>query len=382
MRRDYRSAAFANGAVAQPAIKYSGKPRIMPLGSQAFTLGGPDLKYRLEKVGYLEELIFRVSGQYDITTATLVPLPRAPRNILRSVRLSPPGRQKILDHGAFSMDIWDQVMLDTARGRGRRDSRLDGLDAQTGRSAVLETFPLGVANDQAFDLWYRQRLTRGALDMRGIIPLHNDQDTTLYVTPNTEANLITVVGNWAQDSLLCEVWQVTRDEVPAVPGVQPFPTGWVQTFEEFEKAPLIVGQNTITIEPDGDNFILGVYVAVALNDLLTTSDDIDGISFEVDSSDVIEPDLDPRVWYFRTKRELGHYLPDGVLYFDFDRDVDTDGALSLIDPAGDYTPSIGRWLSTRGVKQIKVKVRIPVGTTLGASPHAIVGVRRLRPVGA
>jgi hypothetical protein len=362
-----------------PADMFQGKPRFLHLGQQAFTLGGATLRYPLEKTGLLDLLIFRVSGQYDVATATLVHLPRSPWNILASIRLSPPGRQKPMDIGGWSARLFDLCGRHVAPfGASARDLRTDGLEVNTGRSAVLDAFPTGVATDQAFDLYSVLSFRRSATDPRGRIPLFNPSETVLYATPNTEANLVTVPGNWAQDSLNLDVWQVVNDDVAPSNNVLPVDNRWIVTYEEKEQVAAI-GNNDITIDPGGK--ILQVIHTVALNDLLSTSDDISGIGLRVDTTDIIEPATDPRALYLWQKRALGFIPPDGVIVHDFDMYADSDGAAyKLLGPG--YAPSTGRWLHTdEGVVEVESRITIPTGTTLGTNPRIYTAIKRLEQVG-
>ncbi len=361
------------------AEHFQGKPRLLDLGSQAAVLGGATLRFPLEKNGNLDALIFRISGTSTITTAALVGLPRFPWNLFSAMRLSPSGRQKLMDIGSWSGHLHDLCNRTfSPAGSTARDVRIDGLDAQTGRSALIEVFPTGVAADQAFELWLTVPFRRSATDPRGRIPLFNASETVLYLTPNTEANLVTVPGNWAQPTFNVQVWQVVSDDAPVSDDVIRLPDGsaWVVTYEEFETVAA-VGNNDVTIDPGGR--ILRVIHTVALNDLLTTSDDISGVGFKVDTTDIIEPGTDPRVLYYLQKRTLGYYSPDGVLIYDFDSYADSDGA-SWKRFGGDesFAPSIGRQLHTdRGVVQIESRITIPTGTTLGATPRIYTTVARM-----
>ena len=361
-----------------PPQLFSGKPQIVDLGSSAFTIGGARIRFPLEKRGYGDMLIARVSGQYDVSTAALVLLPRAPWNLV-SFLLAPPGRQKLLDVGGWSVRLNNLTQRDFSPfGITARDVRTDGLDANTGRSASLNTFPTATGNDQTFDLWYVIPFHRSATDPRGRLPLGNPTETVLYVQPRaTEADLVTTAANWAQDSLTCQVWQVSYDAPPpsADGEIAPFDTSWVVTLEVFEDVAA-VGDNVIEIDPGG--VILDVYHTVALNDVLTTSDDISEIAFRVDNTDIVDA-TDPRVWYYAQKHAAGFSLPDGVIWYGFDTYADSDGGAAFLDGAG-YEPSIGRWLHTDQANSIKSTITIPSGTTLGSTPRIHTTVRRLERV--
>lgn len=383
-----RSACFRkNGApVIFTPDHFQGKPRFLDLGEQAFTLGGANVRVPLEKTGHLDGLIMRISGQTDITTAALVLLPRAPWNIFRSIRVSPPGRQKPVDVGGHAIRKINLLRRDFAPfAPTARDIRTDGLDANTGRSATLQTFPLGVGNDQAFELWLRVMFRRSATDPRGRIPMKNMTETVLYLTPNTEAELVTVPGNWAQDSLNVQVWQVAYDDPPQGGNVLPADTDWIVTYEEKEQVAAI-GNNDVTIDPGGK--ILAVVHTLALNDLVSTSDDISGLGFKVDDTDLIEPNLNPRVWYYYQRELMGFAPPDGDVYFDFDAFADSDGAAYKLDGPG-YEPSVGRWIHADGrlpngdpaTTQIESRITIPSGTTLGTTPRIFTTIQRLERVG-
>ena len=373
----------AAGAPVLTAEHFQGKPRILDLGSQAFTLGGATLRFPLEKTGNLDALVFRISGQYDVSTAALVGLPRFPWNLFSAMRLSPSGRQKLMDIGSWSAHLHDLCgRTFSPFGSTARDVRIDGLDAQTGRSALIEAFPLATGNDQAFELWLTVPFRRSATDPRGRVPLFNASETVLYLTPNSEANLITTPANWAQDSMNVQVWQIVSDDAPRAQEVVTLPDGtsWVVTYEEFETVAA-VGNNDVTIDPGGR--ILRVIHTVALNDVLTTSDDISGVGFKVDATDIIEPGTDPRILYYLQKRQLGHYPPDGVLVYDFDSYADSDGAAwKRFGSDESFAPSIGRQLHTdRGVVQIESRITIPSGTTLGTNPRIYTTVARMERAG-
>lgn len=365
-----------------PADFYAGKPRIQDVdGRKTFTLGGSAVQFRFKRTGYLDGFLMRIDGQTDVSTAALVLLPRAPWNIFSSVKLKPRGRMQFLDsvnsHALRVVDLCTRGISPFTYGAF--DRRTDGLDVNTGRSEVRDTFPTGVANDQAFELWAYVSARRSPTDPRGRIPLENDSDLVLELNPNTEANMVTVPGNWAQDELAVQIWQVTYDEVPPSPEIQPHDTNWALQITEQEQVAA-VGQNEVRIEPDG-SIILGVYHVVALNDLLTTSDDIDGLDFRVDKTWLVEPSTNPRAIYRWTKGRIGAAIPDGLIAYDFDDHADADGAAWKLDGIG-YQPSLGRPINTAGAKEIRSRISIPTGTALGTTPRIFTYVRKLVRVGA
>ena len=374
-----------------PADLYQGKPRIQKLegGALAFVLSGADIEFKTKPGGDLDGFMVRVSGQYDVAVGALVLLPRAPWSIFSRVKFKPQGRAQFIDSvNAYSLAVHDWHTKGLSPFTyGARDIRPAGLQANTtGRNALIESFPLGIANDQTFELWFYISARRSALDPRGRIPLTNDHQLRLVLTPNSEAGLVTVPGNWAQDSLQAEVWQVTYDDVPPAPGVIKQPDHqWAVVIEEGEKVAQI-GRNEISIEPDG-SLVLGIGVTLALNDVQSTSDDIASLDLRVDKSYIWEPQTDPRAFYFWNKRTYGTPCIDGIFYFDFDQYADTDDQLykmladdSKIAPSK-FQPSLGRLLNTKDAKSIIAGFDIPVGTVLGATPRLHYTTRKLMQVG-
>lgn len=389
VRRELRTAMFRrNGAPATVFFTpdhFQGKPRYLDLGSQVFTFGGANVRFPLEKTGHLDMLIARISGTYTPAVAPLVLLPRAPWNIFSAMRLSPPGRQKPVEIGGWSVRLLNLLRRDFAPFTATaRDIRTDGLDANTGQSATIQQFPLALGA-QTFELWLRIPFRRSATDPRGRIPLKNASETVLYLTPNTLANMVTVPGNLTVPVLNVNVWQVAYDDPPAGGNVLPGDNSWITTYEEREMVAA-VGNNDQTIDPGGK--ILGVIHTLALNDLLSTSDDISGLGFRVDSTDLIEPATAPRLWWYIQRELLAFAPPDGTVFYDFDAFADSDGAAYKLDGPG-YEPSVGRWIHADGrmpngdaaTTEIESRVIIPAGTVLGATPRLYTVIQRLERIG-
>lgn len=365
-----------------PASFFSQKPRMVSLGKQRIVFGGSDLRFKLEKFGWLDQLLFRVDSTYDVATAALVFKPRAPRNLFKAVKLTPPGREKFSDTmGTYGFNIFDEVIRGwNPYGGTARRIDIDGLNANSGTSAQREQFDTAVAAGKTALLWWTLNIKRGATDPRGRIPLENDSDMILYLTPNTKAELVTTAANFTNDVLDIEVFQVTYDDVAQSDKVKAFSRSWAIIHEEFDQVAQI-GNNDVKIPVGDDRIYLGWYHALALDDSgMATSGKISTLDLKVGRTDVVEPATDAKLFYYKMRRELGHTLPDGVVFYDFDSLVDSDGsgAQGETDPeeAAKWEPSIGRWLATKGgSKEIRSRLTIPTGTALGAAPRIVTGIR-------
>lgn len=360
---------IALGSVLYPPEFFSGKPRYADLQTQAMTLGGSNLRYKLEKWGWLDQIVIKISGTYTVATAALTLKPRAPHNLIRSIILAPQGRQKFSDTaGGHAFRTFDEAQRGfTPFGGTARRWDVDGLMANAGVSAVLETFPTAVGA-QAFTLWITINMRRSSTDPRGRVPLHNDQDTILYLVPNTVAELFGTPANFTVPGINVQVFQVTYDDVPESEKIKQFDRKWALIVEEFDQVAAI-GKNDVLLPVGDDRVYLGIQHILALDDLgLATSGKIDTLDFKADRTDIIEPATPRDIFYYKMKREFGHTLPDGIVYYDFDAFADTDGSASRLDGAP-YSPSLGRWLNTANIKTLRSRLNIPSGTALGAAPR-------------
>lgn len=379
------------GSIFPPQF-YSNKPRMISLGIQAFAFGGPDLRWRLEKYGYLDQLWINLTGTVTIGVANLVGVDRFPWNIFSAVKLSPPGRMKFSgDTGSHSFHILDLLQRGFGPFSGtalRVDT--DGLDANTGTLTQLDTFPVAVGGPTPVLMWWNINMRRSATDPRGRIPLHNDKDVMLYLTPNTLANLVTVPANVTATALNVEVFQITYDEIPVSDQIAAFDTKWALITEEFATPVAGTGNQVIVIPTGDDRIYTHIIHALRLaTNGLATSGFIDQVQFKVDQSYLVDPNTPAYAYYYEQKRSLGLVLPDGHLAYDFDSLADSDGSpvyvtdpqtqKPVMDPA--RQPSLGRWLATKGSKQIRSQLHIPSGQALGTNPTIWTTIRYFLPVG-
>ncbi len=376
-----------------PSDLYQGKPRIQKLegGAQDFVFGGADIEFRTKKGGDLDGFMVHALVNYDVANADLVFLPRAPWSIFSRVKFKPQGRLQFIDSvSSYSLAVHDWHTKGLSPFvYGARDLRPSGLQASAGVNALIEAFPKAVGAENVADLWFYVSARRSATDSRGRIPLSNDQELRLVLTPNTKANLVTTAANFVDPDLLqVTVWQVTYDDAPQGVNIAAVDRNWCVLIEEKEVVAQ-VGRNEIPLLPDG-SLILGVGVTCALNATQATSGIIDSLDLRVDKAYIWEPQTDPLAFYFWNKRTYGTPCIDGIFYFDFDAMADTDGPLWKSFPPADpafasskVQPSLGRMLNTASAvgKEIIVGFDIPSGTVLGATPRFYVTTRKLVQVG-
>lgn len=389
------------GTIFPPQF-YSNKPRPYSLGAQTFTFGGADLRWKLEKFGYLDQLWIHLTGTVTITTAQLVGLWGFPWNFVSAVKLAPPGRMKFSD----TADTHDFHVLDVLQrgfgpfsGTGQRVD-VDGIDAYTyapgtsliaGASAQTDVFPTAVGATQQVNLWVNINMRRSATDARGRIPLHNDKDVILYLTPQQLAEFVSVPANLSGSALTVEVFQVTYDEVPDSPTIAPFDSRWALMVEKFDTVVPATGSQAILL-PTGDDRIY-THVIHGLDIAATgqaTSGDIDTLDFQVDRIYLVDPTTAAAAYYFQQKRSMpyGVNVPDGLVVYDFDSYADSDGSplyrSAAAGPQLDPTrqPSLGRWLATKGSKQIRSRLHIPA--TVAPAGHTTIHtlIRYFLPVGS
>lgn len=370
-----------------PSRFFSAKPRLVSLGKQRIAFGGSDLRFKLEKFGWLDQLIIRVTGTYDAAVAALVFKPLSPYNLFKAVKLTPVGRQKFVDGtiGTFGFRVFDLACPGwTPKGGTAVIRDVVGIDANNaGSSAQRDLFDTAVAAGKTARLWWTLGTRRSATDPRGRIPLHNDTEVLLYLTPNTKAELVSVAANFANDALDVEVIQVTYDDVPESDSIEQFSRNWTIMNEQFDQVA-IIGNNDVIIPtvPGEDRIYLGWYHALALDDNgLATSGKINTLDLKADRTDIIEPATDAGLFYYKTRREFGYTMPDGVIYYDFDSFADTDGSGAAGEPDPEavptHQPSLGHWLNTKLMKTLRSRLHIPTGTALGAAPRIYTGLRYL-----
>jgi hypothetical protein len=354
-------------ATADPILypaRFFMRPIWTDLGSQAFALGGGQVKFNLRQLGYLDMLMVHVTGTYTPTTANLVFLQMQPYNAIFNFLLATPSSPlPPINLGGANMHVWNLRNSDFAPARKQFRFPAQGtLDAAAFHATIVDQFPVATGSSQTMHLWWVLPFHMSADDIRGTLPLGNSTVTSLIITPAQVADVVTVAANLVTPVFTIDVAQVYLTPPPAgAPiiggGVD---TGWAVAYDETNQPVVAVGLNKVVITPNYT--ILGILHALNL-DGANDSADLANATLRVNSSYFTDPTGLPGPFAeMRQAYEQGVPLPDGFFLYDFD----------ILGQAG--------WIHTDQVTEIESDLTIASAATLGTGPQIWTSVRRLVPL--
>lgn len=356
---------FAQGAQPPPPLpaRFFMRPYRIPLGAQAFVLGGQSVKFDLRRQGYTDGLLVHLSGTYTGANADLVPKAFAPYNAVAKFLITvPQSPLPPINAGGWTMHQWNLRNQDFAPFRkGNRFPAQGVLDANAYHASLVDQFALTVGA-QTVHLWWYLPFHLSNDDIRGILPTGNLSQVSLLVTPAAVADLFTTPANFTVPVLTIDVTQVCLTPPPAGANIQGGGVDVSQavTYDEFPQNIAAVGLQRVDITPNYT--ILGILHGIAINDLMTNMAQLSGINMRLNSSYMNEPPgLAPAVVDALIAGAEGVPMPDGVLLYDQD-------ILGMAD-----------WVHTQDLTEIESTF----STALATAPATILtSTRRLVPLAA
>lgn len=330
------------------------------------------LDFPLRKVGYLDGLLVRLTGQWTVDAATPDERPGFPYNVVARFTLNIPGLSHPISLSGYQMKMQNLVGYDYgmhARGFDKIASAIVGQANAFHDSDLDDQAVITVAAARDVDLWWFIPSHRSARDLRGIMPIGGDQDTVLEVHCGALADIFDAPAQITSVAALdVEVYQVFHTAPPA--GVAAPDTSWAVVFDEYSQGVNATGDQNIEIPRDG--VILNVIHAIWLDDDLfppAPEAAISSLSLRVNRDKLL--DAVPYVAYAKLAAMRGDRpLPAGVLAYDFDfRAAD----VPFYDAGYERQ---AEWLFSAGVTEIESRIAIASGTALD-NAKIVTSVKRL-----
>jgi hypothetical protein len=341
-------------------------------GDKAFSLSGPTVTVALRKQGYLDMLVVHLTAAYTVSNAALVAIQLGFYNIVKNYNLSVPNKPiPPFNLGGFFAHVWNLRNRDFSPIRQQWRFPAQGtLDANPYWASLVDSFPVAVGAKTA-TLWWVLPSHYSVEDIRGTIPLGNQEQANLLVTPAPGADFIDVTANYGTDTYVLDVEQVWLAPPPAGAPIMPTTTqpnadgvdvDWEVAYDDTYQAVIGTGLQQVSITPNYT--ILGIAHATTLATAGTGAQldqaDIDSLQFILNSQQLF-PDgpIPADLFEFHTVYENDVPLPLGVWMYD--RDV-----LGKSD-----------WIYTDSLTEIFSQLYVNAGLTAGASPRIYTSTRRL-----
>lgn len=327
------------------------------------------VEFPLRKVGYLDGVLVRLTGTLTVVTATPDERPGFPYNIVRQFVMNVPGLAHPIQQSGYMLKLQNLLGYDFGMHRRGQDRvALGGAFANAYHDAELDDRHAIAVAANDWDLWFYVPSHRNARDLRGIMPIGGDQDTTLEVHCGAYADIFDTVANVSASALNLEVYQVFH--TAPIAGAASPDTSWAVVLDEYEQAFSATGDLDIEIPRDG--VILNVVHALWIDDdLYPTAPEaqIDSLTLRVNRDKLL--DAVPYVAWAKLQAMRGdNPLPAGVIAYDLDfRQAD----IPFIDAGHERQPE---WLFSSGVTEIESRIRIASGATLDGA-KVVTSVKRL-----
>jgi hypothetical protein len=333
------------------------------LGSQALTIGGPDVTVQLAPKGWLSYLVVHVSGTYTVANAALVFNQLMPFNIIKRFLIEGTGEAVPINLGGFGAKMWNLV---ERHGSPAVTGFPVGASASTLLANAYDSSLIDAAGTavgaQTLNTWTVLAFERSSMDTRGVFPLGvQGQIINLVMTPASAADLVTTPANLTVPAFTVRVTQVYYTPVSA--GIQNFDQYWSMQYDETFQTVAQTGLQTIQITPNGT--FLGIIHAVCLNNAQDSAD-VASATLELNDTYVADPQgLPMETINFLQRQRYGYALPVGVIAYDEDHFADF-GSLDVRD-----------WIHTANLNQIQSFITIASSAVLGTNPRIYTWTRRL-----
>lgn len=361
------------GAILYPA-RFFMKPFRFDLGGglTPFALGGATITIPLRKQGYLDMLVVHLTATYTVANAALVFIELGAYNAIKNFNLNVPNKPlPPFNLGGALAHVWNLRNRDFAPNRQQWRFPAQGtLDANAYWAGLVDTFPTALGA-QTLALWWVLPCHYSVDDIRGTIPLGNQEQANLLVTPAPAADFIDVPANFTIPVWTLDVEQVWLAPPPA--GAPIYPTtaapnadgvdvDWEIAYDETYQQVLGTGLQEVNITPNYT--ILGILHATTLATAGVGSQldmaDIDSLQFILNSQQLF-PDgpLPAALFEFHAVYENDVPMPLG--FWIYDRDV-----LGKSD-----------WIYTDSLTEISSQLYVNAAVVVGTSPRIYTSTRRM-----
>lgn len=361
------------GAILYPA-RFFMRPFRFDLGGgdKAFALGGATITVPLRKQGYLDMLVVHLTATFTVANAALVFIELGAYNAVKNFNLNVPNKPlPPFNLGGAFAHLWNLRNRDFSPLRQQWRIPAQGtLDANAYWAGLVDKFPTALGA-QNLGLWWVLPAHYSVDDIRGTIPLGNQEQANLLVTPAPAADFIDVPANFTIPVWTLDVEQVWLAPPPA--GAPIFPTtaapnadgvdvDWEIAYDETYQHVAGTGLQEVNITPNYT--ILGIAHAVTLATAGTGAQldmaSIDSLQFILNSQQLFPDGPTPAALFdFHTVYENDVPLPLG--YWMYDRDV-----LGKSD-----------WIYTDSLTEIASQLYVAAGAVAGASPRIYTSTRRM-----
>lgn len=342
------------------------------LETQNFDYSGGVLTFELDRIGFLEGLLIRVSGTQTVTTASPAPKPGFPWNVLKRLVLDTPGLQDPIAVSGDSLHTQNLLSRDFTMDLPYGDfpESANALDDNAYHATNgVNLAPVAVAVN-TWNLWYFMSVRRNVRDLRGIVPLGNRQRTRLRITPATLADIFTTPANASAEALQVSVYQVFRTAPPAGMPSPDQEAAHAIVIDEYEQAVATTGQTKIEI-PTGGTILNIVHRVFLDDDLYPTAPEgsIDDVSLWLNRDKVI--DAVPMVAFsFLQNAGRAQPLPAGTIAHDFEKQ---QGDVPYILGGAERVPG---WVHSDELNELTSFIGISAGATLD-NARIVTSVKRL-----
>lgn len=341
-------------------------------GDKPFTLSGPTITVALRKQGYLDMLVAHLTADYTVANAALVFIQLGAYNAVKNFNLNVPNKPlPPFNLGGFFAHLWNLRNRDFSPIRQQWRYPAQGtLDANPYWAALVDSFPVGLGATN-LTLWWVLPTHYSVDDIRGTVPLGNQEQANLLITPAPGADFLDTPANFTAATWVVDVEQVWL--APPPPGAPIAPTtsapnadgvdiDWEMAYDETYQAIAGTGLQQVAITPNYT--ILGIAHAVsgatAGTGAQLDSASVDALQFILNSQQLFPDGPLPRdLFDFHTVYENDVPLPVGVVMYD--RDV-----LGKSD-----------WIYTDSLTEINSQLYVDAGYTPGANPRIYTSTRRL-----
>jgi hypothetical protein len=337
-----------------------------------FVAGGANVTVPLRKQGYLDMLVVHLTAAYTVATAALIFVELGAYNCVQTFNLSVPNKpQPPVNAGGFFMHVWNLRNRDfNPKAQQWRFPAQGTLDANAYWAGLVDAFPVALGAE-TLTLWWVLPTHYSVDDIRGTVPLGNQEQVNLIVTPAALADYLAVAGNFTLATWTLDVEQVWLAPPPpgapimpttSMPNADGVDTDWIVAYDETYQAIVAAGLNLVNITPNYTILGMAHATTYATASVIAQKDmaSITGLQLVLNSQQLF-PDgpIAAALFAMHTVYENDVPLPLGVWMYD--RDV------------------LGRadWIYTDSLTEIQSQIVISATAVAGTNPRIYTSTRRL-----
>jgi hypothetical protein len=330
---------------------------------KAFAFGAAPLRFPLKKVGFLDHLLVHITGTVTVVTGSPGPKAGFPYNAVNRFRLDVPDTDDPFDCPGYETKIWNLIGYDLTNSKVGYDAAVGAVGTATAlanawfSAKLVDIYPTAVAAN-AWELWFVIPVRRNIRDFRGVMPLGNESQVSLVITPAALAEIFATTANVSATALNAEVYQVWQ--TPPLQGQVADPdTSWRVTHEQFTQPIPATGDVTVDIKRDG--VVLGVQHQLwNVDTTFPPAPEANIVNVSLILNRDRRVDRVPYVAFSRRMHQkYAQPLPSGSLLFDQDYLAHD---LPFLDPAGNER--YPDWIYAQALTSLQSIINIGAGMTL------------------